>query len=344
MKTHPFKPLVALLLLVTGFITARAQSHLLLSEVTLTPSAGEFIEIYNPTNTAISLQGYYVADNSSYAGLPEGGLMIGLGDFIAAFPVGYTIQPNQTIVVAMGAIDFSTEYAVSPDFEIISQSALVPDMVNTGGSGTPALTNAGEAVVLFYWDGVSDLIKDVDIVYAGVPTSGNMLPSKTSVSIDGPDADAVASTFLADAATLPVQSSAPGAGYSTKRILPETGYEISTGGNGITGNDETSENTAITWDSVFTAPNPGISELFTGIPELNTAGNIKFFPNPTFGLLTIENNGYAVVSITGIDGKLIYRQQVTGTCHADLSGLAAGTYFVFLQTAKTVLTAKVIKE
>ncbi len=45
----------------------------------------------------------------------------------------------------------------------------------------------------------------------------------------------------------------------TKRILPETGHETTGGGgNGLTGDDETSEDVSATWDSSpFSAPTPG---------------------------------------------------------------------------------------
>jgi hypothetical protein len=269
--------------------------------------------------------------------------MIALGDFIAAFPTGYVVQPNQTIVVAMGGADFATEYSVTPQFEIVSQSATVPDMVNTGGSGTPALTNSGEAIVLFYWDSMSDLVKDVDIMYAGVPTSVNMLPPKTGVSIDGPDSDAAPSVYLPDTATLPVQTSSPGVGYSTKRILSEEGYEIAAGGNGITGNDETSENTLITWDNIFTAPTPGYSELATGVPEIDNSVSIRLFPNPTNGRMTVQCTGRAVVSIAGMDGEIVYKQEIEGKQVIDLTGCTVGIYFVFIQTVESIQSFKIIK-
>ncbi len=329
--------------MLSGWSIGNAQSHLVLSEITLAPSEGEFIEIYNPGDTAVSLDNYYLADNNSYAGLPESGLMIDLGDFIGRFPSGYTIQPQQAIVVAMGATDFATQYSITPQFEIISQSATVPDMVDAGFSGTPALTNAGEAVVLFYWDGVSDLVKDVDIMYAGVPSSNNMLAPKTGVSIDGPDANSTPSTYLDDAATIPVQYSAPDIGYSTKRILPETGYEIVAGGNGITGNDETSENIAVTWDSAFTAPTPGVSELTTGLRQEMGANTIRFFPNPTSNVVTLETELKVVLTITSADGKLIYKEQIQGTYVLDMSNYNKGIYFISLQTNNSKHTEKVIK-
>ena len=50
---------------------------------------------------------------------------------------------------------------------------------------------------------------------------------------------------------------------ASKRMLGETGYETQGGaGNGITGDDETSENTRMTWDSTFTAPTPGTAPTF----------------------------------------------------------------------------------
>lgn len=343
MKNYKYLKLIVVLCLIGCLKVTHSQSHLVLSEITLAPSTGEFIEIYNPTNDVIDLQGYYLADNSGYAGLPEGGLMIALGDFIVSFPAGYTIQPNQVIVIAMGGTDFTNEYIDTPDFEIVSQSASIPDMVFNAGSGTPALTNAGEAVVLFYWDGLSDLVKDVDIIYAGTPNSSNMLPPKTGVSIDGPDADAITSTYFADTATLPVQYSFPDIGFSTKRILPETGYEIAVGGNGITGNDETSENTLVTWDSAYTAPNPGVTELSTNVREVADTREIIFFPNPARDYLTVENTGNARLMISGMDGKLLHDEEINGSQKLDISDYALGTYFVLLQKEQNIHVGRMVK-
>ena len=50
---------------------------------------------------------------------------------------------------------------------------------------------------------------------------------------------------------------------STKRILAETGHETQAGtGNGLGGDDETSEDTRMTWDSTFTAATPGAAPTF----------------------------------------------------------------------------------
>jgi hypothetical protein len=61
------------------------------------------------------------------------------------------------------------------------------------------------------------------------------------------------------------QSDAPGSGVSTKRIAREGSHELHNGtGNGQSGDDETSEDTSITWDGTatrpFSAPTPGVPE------------------------------------------------------------------------------------
>ncbi|MEJ2195247.1 MAG: T9SS type A sorting domain-containing protein, partial [Ignavibacteriaceae bacterium] len=49
-----------------------------------------------------------------------------------------------------------------------------------------------------------------------------------------------------------------------KRELLEGANEVSTSGNGITGNDETTENILVTWDTIFVAPDPGV--VGPGVP------------------------------------------------------------------------------
>jgi hypothetical protein len=131
-------------------------------------------------------------------------------------------------------------------------------MMTIVANGVPSLTNAGEPMVLFQWDGAGDLVHDVDIVLAGIPAATNLLTSKSGVTIDGPDADTTATAYATDARTLAAQATTPASGKSTKRIARETGHEVQSGaGNGITGDDETSEDTGSTWDVTYTLPTPG---------------------------------------------------------------------------------------
>jgi hypothetical protein len=116
---------------------------------------------------------------------------------------------------------------------------------------SPSLTDTGEIVVLFEWDGAAPLVKDVDLMVAGAPTAANSIVSKSGYAMG-------ASTYASDANSIPMQASAPPAGKSTKRIALDTGHQ-SAGGNGITSDDETSEVTTTTWDTTatYSTPTPG---------------------------------------------------------------------------------------
>jgi hypothetical protein len=124
------------------------------------------------------------------------------------------------------------------------------------------LTSGGEPIILFQWDGVSDLVRDVDIMLAGIPSSGNPLPDKSGMQQDGSDPDTSPSAYAIDARSIKAQPAAPSGTESTKRIALEDGHETHNGtGNGPAGEDETSEDTSVTWDGTvatpFSAPTPG---------------------------------------------------------------------------------------
>ncbi|MCW5805774.1 MAG: lamin tail domain-containing protein [Deltaproteobacteria bacterium] len=227
---------------------------LLLTEVVLAPTAGEFVEITNPTAQTVDLSTYYLSDSGQYFRLPAGAPTMDANDFIVKFPAGAMIAPGATITVAIDtAANFTTTYGIAPTFSIASGT-----MTGIAASGAATLTNGGEPIVLFQWNGQADLVRDVDIVLAGVPSAANLLADKSGVAIDGPDADTTPSTYATDARTIPAQAAAPASGKSTKRVRFPAGHQLATGtGNGLDGTDETSENTAATWDTAFTNPTPG---------------------------------------------------------------------------------------
>jgi hypothetical protein len=227
-----------------------ASATLMFTEVSLAPASGEFVEIANPTSQAVDLSSYYLTDSGNYFRLPAGAT-VDSSDFIVKFPAGASIAAGSTITVALDtAANFQAAFGVAPSFSIASGT-----MTTVVASGTPTLTNSGELVVLFQWDGTADLVRDVDLLLVGVPAGANGLVDKSAQAIDGPDADTTASTYGTDARTITPQAASPGAGLSTKRIQRETSFQ-STGPNGLAGDDETSENTAMTWDTTFTAPTP----------------------------------------------------------------------------------------
>jgi uncharacterized protein len=233
-----------------------AASTLLLTEVVLTPNTGEFIEVHNPTGASVDLSNYYVTDVPTYFRLPAGTQTVDTSDFLGRFPAGASIAAGATITVAVDtATNYQLRYGVLPTYSLNGGTMIVQ------GVGTLNLTNTGEPIVLFYWDGTTDLVEDCDIVIAGVPTAGNALVNKTAIAVEGPDADALPSAYALDAQTIPT-TTPPGSGVSMKRILLEAGHEIQAGtGNGIDGHDETSEEIGTTWDSTYSAPTPGATSL-----------------------------------------------------------------------------------
>ena len=227
-----------------------ATTSLLLSEIELAPTGGEFIEIVNPTAQSVALDHYYLTDNGNYWKLPSGAQTLDTGDFIITFKAGSSIAAHGVVTVALDtAANFKTAHNnTAPTYSVADATVTV-----VASSGTPGLTNTGEIVVLFYWDGATDLVTDIDIMLAGKPTVANGLVSKSGQTVKS-------STYKTDADTIANQAATPGSGgVSTKRMLLETGHETQNGaGNGVGGDDETSEQTGTTWDSsAFSPATPG---------------------------------------------------------------------------------------
>ena len=249
---------------------ATAQSELLLSEVVVTPTAGEFVEIFNPNPFPVDLSDVYLTDatfqnGGAYyynvvTGADAGGG--GFADFHARFPDGAAIAPGEYQTVAIAGSDaFLAEYGALPDYELVDDGGAadgVPQM-REALPGSIALdsglTNSGEVVVLYYWDGESDLVTDLDYVVWGDTNEG---VDKTGVAIDGPDADAATSTYAPDTplASQVVITPTHAVGDSFTRIDFFEGGETTTGGNGVNGEDETSENLQNTFATGFPA-SPG---------------------------------------------------------------------------------------
>jgi hypothetical protein len=244
----------------------------LITEGVLAPQAGEYIEIFNVTDVTIDLSTYYLADSTAYWRVPSGGVLPQASDFVVKFPDGALMAPGQVITISISAIEngFLDTYGTQPDF------ALPPGIPPEAGAqqmqeafpgsigGGHNLADAGEGVHLFYWDGQSDLVKDVDVVRLGMPSLLNDIINKSNASVDGPDPDTTPSTYATDAMTMPVMQSAAAAGLSHKRLDFEGAHEVTSGGNGVGGHDETTENISITWDgsgTAFTAPDPGVAMI-----------------------------------------------------------------------------------
>ncbi len=266
---------LALIIALTSALPAAAADHLLISEIVVTPTGGEFVEIFNPTGVTVDLSDVYLTD-ATYTpggafyynivtGNPAAAGGGGFGDFHARFPAGSSIAADEYQTVAMAGSDaFFTAYGLQPTYELYEDGGspdavfdmreALPGTINNQGG----LSNAGEVVVLYHWDGVSDLVGDLDYVLWG---DKNEAVDKTGVAIDGPDPDTTPTGYLADTAMASQDVTAPGGhanGNSFTRTDPTEGGETATGGNGLTGHDETSENLSATFAEQAVTPNGGL--------------------------------------------------------------------------------------
>ncbi len=249
-----------------GATPALTAVHLLLSEFAVTGTPVEFLEIYNPTAATVYLDKYYVTDAwyvptppapiSAYYQYPSGSFLITTAtDFCVRFPSGASIASGATLVIAMYGQGIDSTYgAGTADYEVTPYNAGIPDMINVGGNvlypGGATLTNGSEFLMLFYWDGLSDNVCDVDYVTWGT-SSGTSRVDKTGLTCDGPDAGAIATVYKNDT-PIAAQSSvgAPGAGLSSARSLLPEGVEAANG-NGCTAGGPTPV-TSTTWGQIKT--------------------------------------------------------------------------------------------
>lgn len=245
-------------------------AHLLITELRVTPSAGEFIEIYNPGSAPVALDNVYLSDatyaNNSvyYYNTPTGDkTKFGGGannDFTARFPAGASIAAGQYITVALaGSTNFYGTYGKYPDYEMFEDGSgadAIPDMLEaasgsihkgtTAGSFTngSGLTNGGEIVVLYSWDQVSPTVVDLDYVLWGNTTYG---VSKNGIAGYNAETALASQKFITPAAHA--------ADNSWQRATLSESNETVTGGNGIEGHDEMSEDLATAF--VEAIPSPG---------------------------------------------------------------------------------------
>ncbi len=199
-------------------------------------ASDELIEIHNPTASEISLSHVYLSDFKTYYLVTQGTATPNSSDFLVKFPAGTSIAAGGYLVVSLEpAAAFQTTFGAPPDFDFDPNDLLAPAMEPAKGaiSSTAGLSNGDEMVVLFFWDGSADLVKDVDYLLYG-NTSDAM--NKSSITVGS-------STYLAETAEASqAYAVAHAAGKSLNRCVFDEGTETQSGSNGYLGHDETSEN------------------------------------------------------------------------------------------------------
>ena len=200
----------------------------------ITPTKAEMVAIVNPTSAIVDLSDYYITDavdtssNKYYYNLPSGsdywsGSAL---DFIARFPENATIGSGDTLFLSLHTKEmFEEVYPFSPDlslFEDMRDDEISYDFLDL-------LNDQRGVLILFQWDGSTELVRDVDYFLWG--DNSNSI-DKTDVEGYNPDTPIEEQSFIY----------AHGEDSTYVRISAEEIGEKSTGGNGITGHDETSEN------------------------------------------------------------------------------------------------------
>lgn len=252
-------------------------------------TSSEYIELFNATGKSIDLTNYYLTDfteavtqNKYYWKLPTGADFLNStrtpSDFIVRFPAGATLAPGKVITVAIDGGGYKAFHGKDADYRMRNgsnaattavqmltwngqtgaASAFVSAPVPTGAGLTGSSnvrTEGGEALFFIYWDGVSDLVKDVDIVYWGSGSAENTVinkspnqrttgggPSAPEVKVDSVfDTDTTESVYLVETADNKQADLRAPMGLSITRFDFLEGNEKKTNGNGLTGHDETSE-------------------------------------------------------------------------------------------------------
>jgi hypothetical protein len=256
-----------------------AQNHLLISEIQVSPGNQEFIEIFNPNPFSINLDQYHLSDYNTYYEVVTGNFTTETSDFLVKFPTGTQIDSGGVIVVVVDGSNFSGP----ADFEIRSTSS-VADMVPLYVGTSASLSNT-ELVILFLWNGQTDLVSDVDYgMWGDNPVN---LVDKSGISIDGPDPDNTPTSYLNDT---PVNNqnfypTAPITGKSIERISVREEGETFINGNGISGHDETSEPIDQNF-ALLNTPTPGSTSLI--IPSGNGSGLAYATPDSVLADSTVN--------------------------------------------------------
>ena len=247
---NTFFALISLLLIGVCFSSS---DHLVFSRISITPTEAEFVSIYNPTESSVDLSNYYITDSNIdenlYYNLPSGenywSSDVGqtTSDFLARFPE-VTIASNDSLILSFQQSSvFNSYYNFEPDLSIYE------DMIDLGGTiscswsencpdNFELLHDNEEVLILFYWEENSSEVKDVDYFLWG---GDNHAINKTGIL-----------NYLDDT---PIEDQefqfSHGIDSTYIRIDLSEGEENQSGiGNGINGDDETSENLLGTWNII----------------------------------------------------------------------------------------------
>ena len=319
-----------LISIVSKSVAANAPENLLITEISTSPYTAEFIEIYNRSTTSINLNDVYITDATYGRGdvyyydivRGEGGGG-GFADFFARFPLNASIPAGHYQTIALnGSSDFINTYHVNPTYKISNDGVndgITPMRAARPGSidGNNSGLSAGEVLILFTWDGASDLVQDIDYVLWGDKAEA---VDKSGISVDSIyDNDSSRSNYKNDTsinnqAVIALNPHADGMSWQRNVILNE-GNEVQTGGNGITQSDETSEDLNTTFFEEVPTPNSAGITITASAPdvvinEVDAIGAAEFIE--LYGTIGASLNDVTVVFYEGINNTIYKLLDLTG--------------------------------
>ena len=236
---------------------APSGTHLVISEVaprgagagSLSDSS-EYVEIYNPTSKPVSLDDKYISDDSKYYQIVNGTYTaVNTTDWALKFPAGLALSPGRTLVLCVTKTGFAGSGASAPGAQYFLEMKdsngsgaddmiIIPTMMTARVLNPNASSTNGEWVVLYCWNGTSDLVCDIDYASWGVNSASNPKMDKSGISIDGPDAGTGASAYNNDTPAASQTNLGNGTQLTKPNTYQRTGGEvgeITTGGNGCIG-------------------------------------------------------------------------------------------------------------
>ncbi|MFL2988787.1 MAG: lamin tail domain-containing protein [Candidatus Neomarinimicrobiota bacterium] len=245
-------------LVLASFIFSANADHLIFNRICITPDEAEMIEIYNPLGESVDLSNYYLSDSDKYYTWINGE-SIGNFDFLIKFPEGSSIPSGGSYTITTQSnLDFSDYYDNLPDISLVDSEL---DIFEFGLN--PNLSGSEEMLVLFYWDGVSSIVQDVDYFLWGDFDKG---VSKT-IEEGYPFND----TFLEN--QMFIRNYSTSDFYDSLYVRSDINEydEVQFDGNGITGHDETSENFNSSWNIEGIEKVISFQDIIDG--EYDCAGN-----------------------------------------------------------------------
>ncbi len=280
--------------------------HLIFKRIALSPKEAEMVVIHNPTDQDVNLSNYYLtdatkpADGKYYYNLPTGEdyWSNSISDFIARFP-DTTLAAGGDLVLGLHNRSYYEDYYdASPDLVLFGDMLDAEEGEQTISISdnfyTVEMLQSPEVLILFYWDGSSSLVKDVDYFLWGNTSYGVSKPASLGYLPDTP---------------VDEQYFMPAIGEHMIYFRTSLGEidEFAASGNGITGHDETSENFEAGWNVVFnTSQLTPLSQIIDGDfaagAQLIVQGMVVEFadvrPNGGPQIITIEDDDGYRLSLT----------------------------------------------